>query len=156
MGIYVRPSELVDWEVHKFMHLDNVGWTKEQFYDWWFNNYMIYALATVMPGSYDALRKLADAEYRLILVTSQPTPMTRRMALDFVDRCFPGMFEGVYFGPDKSVINLDALIDDGPHNLNLSGIFPCKILFDQPWNRRFQGNVYRAHGWVDVLKYFGL
>jgi len=156
MGVYVRPSELIDWGAHKFMRLDSVGWTEEQFYDWWFNNYMIYALATVIPGSHDALRKIG-ADHRLILVTSQPTLMARRMALDFVDKYFPDMFEAMYFGPDKSVVELDVLIDDGPHNLSPSQHAPRKILFDQPWNRSYESLlIFRAYGWIGVLKYFAL
>lgn len=126
--------------------------TAEEFYEWWFNSNHIYALASVIPKSQDAVAQLAKG-HQLILVSSQPTPSARLWALKFVDRYFLGMFKAMYFGNDKSLVYLDAMIDDAVHNLKPNAA-RFRVLFDQPWNQDAPSDVYRAKGWQDVLDYF--
>lgn len=52
---------------------------------------------------------------------------------------------------DKSLFCLDAMVDDKPENLFS---FPVRILFDQPHNRAYNGevSVNRARGWKGVIE----
>lgn len=65
---------------------------------------------------------------------------------------FPSIEErNIIFCNDKHLIDLDYLIDDGPHNFEK---FKGKgILIDRPWNQHVKPdniNLFRAHDWTEV------
>jgi 5'(3')-deoxyribonucleotidase len=151
-GIRKSPTDLVGWNCHQYLEVEKAGMTAEEFYQWWFNSNYIYALATVIPNSQDAIAQLAE-KHDLILVSSQPTPNARLWAIKFVDRYFLGMFKAMYFGSDKSLVYLDAMVDDAVHNLK-PNVARHRVLFDQPWNQDAPRSIYRARDWRSVLDYF--
>ena len=56
--------------------------------------------------------------------------------IDFIKKFLPFFpIKNVIFINNKSLLNLDILIDDGLHNLeNFKGI---KVVFDRPWNQDY-------------------
>lgn len=47
---------------------------------------------------------------------------------------------------DKTLHQLDVLLDDGPHNIEAAIAAGCRgIIFDQPWNQGIEGE--RVHSW---------
>jgi len=60
-------------------------------------------------------------------------------------------YENIIFCNDKSLIRMDYLIDDAPHNLiDFTG---KKLLFDSHHNQG-EDRFPRMKGWLDVAKYF--
>lgn len=60
----------------------------------------------------------------------------------------------IIFINDKSLLELDYLIDDGPHNFNkFKG---TGILFDMPYNQHLEESpvLYRVKTWKDILEFF--
>ena len=151
-GILKTPADLVGWDCHEYLEVEKAGMTAEEFYDWWFNSNHIYALASVIPGSQESVVRLAK-KHDLILVSDQSTPNARIWSLRFADRYFLGMFKAMYFGSDKSLVYLDAMIDDAVHNLK-PNVARHRVLFDRPWNQDAPDDIYRAKDWQDVLDYF--
>lgn len=58
--------------------------------------------------------------------------------------------DNVIFCFRKEIVDVDVLIDDGPHNFKRAGVEP--ILFDGTWNRHV--DLPRVRNWVEVLDLF--
>jgi 5'-nucleotidase len=71
--------------------------------------------------------------------------------VNFVKKYLPFFpVKNIIFINNKSLMDLDILIDDGVHNLEtFKGI---KLLFDRPWNRDCD-KFDRASDWIDVFNY---
>lgn len=64
--------------------------------------------------------------------------------------CIP--VENVIFLNNKGLINLDYLVDDGPHNAEaFTGI---SVLMDMPYNQYLGDKYYRANDYSDVKNFF--
>jgi len=150
-GIVKTPADVLGWGIHLYLEIEKAAMSPNDFYEWWFNNEHVYASATVIPGSQNATTQLA-VDHRLLLVSSQPTATARLCSIKFVDYHFPGKFDAIFFGGDKSLVYLDAMVDDGIHNLE-PNVARHRILFDQPWNQNAPSDIYRAKGWQGVLDY---
>lgn len=61
--------------------------------------------------------------------------------------------KNVIFINNKSLLDLDYLIDDGPHNFeHFTG---TGLVFDMPYNRHVNGdNLKRVKTWKDIRKFF--
>lgn len=62
--------------------------------------------------------------------------------------------KNVIFINDKSLLDLDYLIDDGPHNFtNFKGI---GLVFDMPYNKHIKSTdkLKRVRNWTEVRKFF--
>lgn len=162
-GISKTAADIVSWDLHQYMELDKAEMTADEFYKWWFSSHFIYGAAKPIPGSQEAIATLAE-KHELIVVSNQPTLIAKRWSGGFLITYFPGRFSEVRFVSDKASVRVDALVDDGIHNL--AG-HPARhpVLFDQPWNRdesQWPGYrptgwgipAYRARGWDDVVNYF--
>jgi len=111
-----------------------------------------YTTASIIPGSQDAVAKLA-LDHELLLVAARLTPSDRVWSMSFVDSHFPDKFGAMFFGNDKSLVYLDAMIDDGIHNLK-PNVARHRILFGQPWNQNAPAELYRVKSWPEILYYF--
>jgi len=60
--------------------------------------------------------------------------------------------KNVIFCNDKSVMDLDYLIDD--RDLNIETFHGTGIIFDQPYNRNMSKEYFRAYDWISILNYF--
>jgi 5'-nucleotidase len=61
--------------------------------------------------------------------------------------------KGVIFAYDKDLIRAQALIDDGPHNIqNFGGL---GIVWDAPYNKNIQRKHYRVKSWKDLPELWG-
>jgi len=150
-GISKTPDDILGWGIHLYLEIEKAAMSPNDFYQWWFNYRLVYTLARTIPGSQDAVARLAT-DHKLILVSSQPTPNAKLWSLSFVYTHFPDKFDAIFFGGDKSLVYLDAMIDDGIHNLE-PNVARHRILFDQPWNQDAPSDIYRAKGWQGVLDY---
>jgi 5'-nucleotidase len=71
--------------------------------------------------------------------------------VNFIKKYMP-FFEikNIIFIQNKSLLNLDILIDDGLHNFE--GFKGIKIVFDRPWNRVYNEEHYRIKSWDELTK----
>ena len=99
---------------------------------------------------HDAERVVADlAEKHTLYVVTAYLPSTCVDKVTWLGRFFPMVpTANIVFCNDKSILDLDVLIDDGMHNLvNFKG---RKILFDAPWNQSCDFGVERVYDWQDI------
>jgi len=83
-----------------------------------------------------------------IFTNSWISSMARFQALGWLEHSFPFCWSGIYFGPDKGVLELDVMIDDKSGNLDVSSTWRV-LLFDQPWNWHIDG-YERVRSWKEV------
>ena len=64
------------------------------------------------------------------------------------------MEKNIIFINNKSLLDLDYLIDDGPHNFN--NFKGTGLIFDMPYNREMIVNdkLIRVKTWDDILLFF--
>ena len=143
----LRKEDITDWDMTKFVR----GICGEKIYD-----FLVPGLYDTVPPILGALVgtvQLRAAGHRVVFVTSanQLHPGRKRQWLMeygfFPDKSHSSIdYVEAY---DKSLIKLDMLVDDGPHNIEA---VTCQtIIFDQPWNRHLKGR--RAHHWGEVTDF---
>jgi FMN phosphatase YigB (HAD superfamily) len=97
-----------------------------------------------LDGAVDACRKLDEAGYRLVVVTSRKTAFSAH-TLDLVERCFPGIFAEIHsigYTADKATTlrDLDAalFIDDHFRHIEQAATagIPSILFRDLPWSRK--------------------
>lgn len=116
-------------------------------------------------GSIEAVKTLSQ-KYDLFLVTSRRN-MFKADTLSWVNKNFPDIFGGIYFGNHYSnggkgiskselcqAISADVFIDDLPHYaLECSRSGMRSFLFgDYPWNKGTHAGIERAEGWDDIVR----
>lgn len=62
--------------------------------------------------------------------------------------------ENIIFINNKSLVDLDYLIDDGPHNFK--NLKCTGLIFDMPYNRDMilKSNLHRVNDWFEIKEYF--
>ena len=75
----------------------------------------------------------------------------------WVNKYLPNFdIKNIIFCNDKSVLNLDYLIDDGPHNI--VGFKQTGIVYDMPYNRYLENYDWltfpRVYDWMDIKNLF--
>jgi len=66
--------------------------------------------------------------------------------------------ENIIFINDKSLLELDYLIDDGPHNIQTFSPFKDAIIYDMPYNRYLDHDGFqtwpRIKNWLEIKELF--
>ena len=66
--------------------------------------------------------------------------------------------ENIIFINDKSLIDLDYLIDDGPHNIQSFSPLKEGIIYDMPYNRYLEYDAFqkwpRVKNWLEIKELF--
>jgi 5'-nucleotidase len=101
-----------------------------------------------IPGAREEMEKLCAAHDVFIASAATEFPTSFVDKLNWLEDHLPQIpRHRVVFCGDKSVLNVDYLIDDTPqHFAGLNGI---GLLFDAPHNRGDKTH-YRVHGWREV------
>ena len=87
-----------------------------------------------------------------LFVTTAYVPESCLDKVHWLKEHFPAIpEENVIFINNKSLLDLDILIDDGAHNV---GSFKgTSLLIDRPWNQHFECDgigVHRMQGWAEI------
>lgn len=90
-----------------------------------------------LEGAQELIRKLC-AKHEVFIITAIPSDVTKYRA-DRLRELFPEVSETNYiFATRKDLVDVDILLDDGPHNI-LSSRAKYPILYRQPWNQGLTG-----------------
>lgn len=121
-------------------------------YDYLLEPNFFYNL-NIKPNAKNVVEKLNN-KHELYIVTAYH-PATCVDKVKWVNKHLPFFnSKNVIFCNNKSLINADYLIDDGPHNI--LGFKQKSIIIDMPYNRHVKLNDrrVRVNNWLDIKKYF--
>ncbi len=108
----------------------------------------------VVPGAVEYIKKLHDDGHRILFVSATLLDNVPKKA-SWLRRTFPFLDIEECFIPvkDKSLVNVDVLVDDCLDNLRR--VDRLNIVFDKPWNRSEKSKA-RAYTWEGVYKLINL
>lgn len=99
---------------------------------------VVFAYGDAFPGTHEALQRLVDAGHTLHVVTDRSfggPGVSEAITAKWVARELPKI-ASLTFSPDKTVANVDAMIDDKLQNYDALEEQGCAVyLFDRPWNQ---------------------
>lgn len=107
----------------------------------------------VIPDSQRVVEWLSTFDNVELYVVTAYTKSTCEDKADWLAEHFPCIKqENIIFINDKSLVDIDYLIDDSPYNCN--GFKGKYILMDYPYNRQFGDKYTRVFDWQGVMDYF--
>lgn len=106
------------------------------------------------PEAPKVLQKLRKEGHRIVIATAAVAWESAKDKYAWVHTHLriPGLIDGMkdlVITRDKSLIRADVLVDDNP--AYLKDFRGQTIVYDQPWNRTYDGASFRAFNWKDVL-----
>lgn len=125
------------------------------------NTPSIFQKQKVFPAAQQFVRVLLTNGHDVFFCTAVPTWEIEHRDKQ-LNRFFPEVsHKNHVFCQDKSVLNLDVLLDDAPHNVEASTVkYP--LVWDAPWNKEIAkknaaGNpIIRVYTYRDALDYIAL
>lgn len=147
-------ADITDWDISKFVKPD----CGKKIFDYP-EDRTIYRDVLPMDGAQEAVRELRGLGHRVIFVTTTSEKVAgakitwlRQFGLLPKYRfCDPDYIE---CGNDKSLIRADVLVDDNPQHIS-DWLGSHAIVFDRPWNRKFNWK-FRALCWSHVVEIVSL
>jgi 5'-nucleotidase len=140
-------------EVTQWDFFEQWGLTPEEFWRIWFKDVERGRAWNNRPpteGATEALTSLRDRGHTIHIVTSRKGGEAATMSW-ISKHDLP--YDTVTIGRDKTVVNIDLLLDDWEGNyLEVTQAGGHCVLFDQPWNRHVI-EAPRVHGWADFIRY---
>jgi len=109
-------------------------------------------LAPAFPGVSEALKKLRDTGWEVVICTNQPTEDGRRYTLQFLaDNDIP--YDELHFTKSKHLVSGDYLIDDAPEFLTApAGESELRICIDYPFNQGIPSD-FRVKSLTEAIKF---
>lgn len=105
---------------------------------------------TIKDGAANIIEKLCE-QHEVYIVTANASYNTGVCddKVNFIKKFMPFFpIKNIIFINNKSLLDLDVLIDDGLHNFE--GFKGIKIVFNRPWNR-IQFGDYRMYNWDEEI-----
>ena len=103
----------------------------------YYNDPQLYEMQRVSNEAKAFIRKLQIKGIVYIVTAVQPQFMSKRV--EQIKAAFPDFpDENIIMGFQKSVVQVDITLDDGPHNI-LKSIARFPVLMRRPWNRELTG-----------------
>lgn len=142
-GMHVVPADLEGVDLIDIVPDEHKVWAADIF-----NEPGFFANIPPMPGSLAAMERLCHNHRVYIASAATEFPNSFREKMDWIARYLPQIgVQRIVFCGEKSVLDVDCLIDDTPsHFANLSG---TPLLFDAPHNRK-ENRYSRVAGWNEV------
>lgn len=104
-----------------------------------------------IEGAIEGIELLREYGFKIYYV-SACVPNTMDQKVRWMQKYIKSFdWKQLCFSYDKSIIDVDALIDDGPHNLDASPGYISTIRFDQPYNTRTAANAH-AKDWSNMVE----
>lgn len=146
----LKVEQITDWDMTKFVKPECGK-----------NIYQILA----MPTFYDNVKPIDGAfkgiEYLRrngaeIYYVSSCVPATMDMKAEWLARHDPNFdWKKCFFCHDKFLLDLDVLVDDGPHNLESAPIHTATVRYRTPYNVHSPANAH-VSGWNEIPTAIGL
>lgn len=146
--LHVKYEDIKEWDMSKaFKTL-----TKKQIYKPLIKR-KIWKHIRPTDGSQECLKLLKESGCKVYIITATHYKNVK-WKVNWLKKYFPFMsWDDVIIVKDKSLINVDVLVDDYEANL-INGTYK-KLLFNQPWNENFNeksNNIIRVHSFDDISK----
>ena len=106
---------------------------------------------SIKDGAAEVIEKLCENN-EVYIVTANASYNTGVCddKVNFIKKFMPFFqIKNIIFINNKSLLDLDVLIDDGLHNFE--GFKGRKIVFDRPWNRDYKERHWRMPEWNEKL-----
>lgn len=122
----------------------------KKIYDYLHKPNLFYEL-DIIDGARETVEFLSK-HYELYIVTAY-IPETCVDKVNWVRKYLPNFnISNIVFLNKKNILELEYLIDDGPHNIEeFKG---TGIVYDRPYNRYLGDEYHRVNNWKDIEKYF--
>lgn len=94
-----------------------------------------------------------------VYIVTAYLPETCLDKANWVKKSIPNLkLENIIFINNKSLLDLDFLIDDGPHNIESFSPLKEAIIYDMPYNRYLDYDAFqvwdRVHNWNEIKQLF--
>ena len=143
----LAPERVLSWDTHKYVKPE----CGERIYRY-LDEPELYNAVLPVPGALEGVQLLRYYGHRVVFVTSAvPKQMGRKYWWLIAHHFLYGKDsrEDYVEATDKSLIRADALVDDGPHNLeNFQG---TRVLFTRPHNHAAK-DYHRVNSWKEVVR----
>lgn len=111
----------------------------------------IFKNLSIKDGAANIIEKLCE-QHEVYIVTANAS-YNKGVCddkINFIKKFMPFFpIKNIIFIQNKSLLDLDILIDDGLHNFD--GFKGRKIVFDRPWNRDYKEHHWRMTEWNEKL-----
>jgi len=104
----------------------------------------------INPNAQEIVNFLSK-HYKLYIITAY-IPSSCVDKVNWVRKYLPELENDIVFINDKSILELDYLIDDGPHNLKT--FKGTGIVYDRQYNKYLGDKYPRVNNWKDVEMFF--
>lgn len=141
----VSPEDMKDgWDIMKVVK-------KECSYEkmvGYLSHVKLYNDVRPIEGAQEGIKALRDAGFHVVLVTTCEPGSEGHKWNWAVRHGFVQVREDWFPVKNKSMVNVDVLIDDKPSNIES---FPrTGVIFTQPYNKTYMGGKARLHKWADI------
>lgn len=136
----------LNWDSHN----DVKSECGKKIYDYLLIPQLFYNL-DINPNAKDVVEFLSK-HYKLYIVTAY-IPTSCNDKVNWVKKYLPEFdINNIIFINDKSILELDYLIDDGPHNIE--GFKGKGIIYDRQYNKYLGDTYTRVENWKQIEKFF--
>lgn len=128
-GLNAKPSDIRNWGYS--------GNEKIEIVSRYYTDERVLLRQKVSDEAKDFIRKLMKKGHVYIITAVSPKFMGIRAAQ--IKEAFPDFPESnIIMGSNKSLVQFDITLDDGPHNI-LKSVARFPVLYRQPWNQSLSG-----------------
>ena len=136
----VKIEDIKSWDIGDYTKIG------KDFYKY-LGDELLFKALSIKDGAANIIEKLCE-QHEVYIVTANAS-YNRGVCDDkvsFIKNKMPFFpIKNIIFINNKSLLDLDVLIDDGLHNFEeFKG---WRIVFDRPWNQKFDGWDSRIFGW---------
>ncbi|MEO9295661.1 MAG: hypothetical protein ABI347_08690 [Nitrososphaera sp.] len=134
-GTKITKDDITEWDIPTILPI-SVGDVYEYFSQVWKNRWQ--EIPATEPDIGAVTKRLHKKGYRISIITKRERPTVAYVA-KWLDRekVYADDLLFIYDAVPKASYPFDVLIDDAPKNLIDVTAPKSAILFNQPWNRRF-------------------
>lgn len=133
----LEVSAITQWEVHLFVKPE----CGKKVY-----NYLarpdFYEEVKPIAGAIEGITKLQELGYQIYYVSSC-VPETMDQKVRWMYKYIPNFsWEQICFCHDKALIDVDCLVDDGPHNLDAMPGWVATVRYAHPYNEQTKAHAH--------------
>lgn len=135
-GDLIRPEDCTQWDVSNLTHFPD----GRQWFAWIERDHpQLFRYLRPLPGALRMVRQVADVA-DVVVITTKPRWARACTFVSLAEHEVPA--SEVHLTRDKTRVECDIYLDDGPHNLEaLHDAHPAAMVcrWVQPWNRPIEG-----------------
>lgn len=144
----LKTTDIIAWETNLFVKPECGNKIFE-----YILNPSFFRNVPVMPNAQNVVGWLSTFDNIELYIVTAYHPVACKDKADWLAEHFPCINQkNIVFCNDKSMVNVDYLLDDSPYNhIGFKGQY---ILFDTPYNQCLNDRFPRVKSWLEVRDYF--